>query len=251
MDKTSLYKLSGIPDSFGVVLLTFAFILLLAPYFSGADFGLFKIPVFGQPAKKWLKIIGPIAFLACAFPFVPVFVAGHKVDEGATKSLPSPIISPSIERFPTPNQEPSPAPSVSDLASRRQDAEKLGTDWLAALLRNDVDTLVQLSDLPFYFDQEILVREEDLRNRYQQMGAKQKSPSLLKLQSIKVQTIAELKQGGYDTTKDRLLDSLHLDDDDFAITLMVGLEGLSSKAEGIGLFTRKRANKIKLAGWWD
>ena len=251
MDKISLYKLSGIPDTFGVVLLTFAFILLLAPYFSGADFGLFKIPVFGQPAKKWLKIIGPIAFLACAFPFVPVFVAGHKVDEGAIKPVSSPITPANTEQ-PTPKpQESSPATLVSDLPKRRQDAEKLATDWLAALLRNDVDTLVQLSDLPFYFDQEILVREEDLRNRYQQMGAKQKSPSLLKLQSIKVQTIAELKQGGYDTTKDRLLDSLHLDDDDFAITLMVGLEGLSSHGEGIGLFTRKRENQIKLAGWWD
>lgn len=72
IDNSSLFKLVGLPDTFGVVLLSFSFILLLAPYFSGADFGLFKIPNFTESAKKWLKIIGPIAFGLCVLSFVPI-----------------------------------------------------------------------------------------------------------------------------------------------------------------------------------
>lgn len=62
----------GLPETFAVLLLTFSFILLLAPYFSGADFGLFKIPPFTDSARKKLKIIGPIVFLALVMLFVPM-----------------------------------------------------------------------------------------------------------------------------------------------------------------------------------
>src|ERR1051325_9626663 len=72
MDKISVFKLLEWPDAFGVLLLSFSFILLLSPYFSGADFGLFKIPIFTKEAKKWLRIVGPILCLAVAFSFVPI-----------------------------------------------------------------------------------------------------------------------------------------------------------------------------------
>lgn len=68
-DKISIIKLIGLPESFAVVLLTFSFILLLAPYFSGADFGLFKVPQFTDGGRKKLKIIGPIIFLVLVMLF--------------------------------------------------------------------------------------------------------------------------------------------------------------------------------------
>ena len=71
-DKINIIKLIGLPDTFAVVLLTFSFILMLAPYFSGADFGLFKIPQFTELAQKKLKIIGPIIFLALLILFIPI-----------------------------------------------------------------------------------------------------------------------------------------------------------------------------------
>jgi hypothetical protein len=76
MDKSSLFKILGWPESFTVVLLIFTFILLLAPYFSGADFGVFKIPTFTPSAKRWLKFIGPFLFIICASSFIPIFPAG-------------------------------------------------------------------------------------------------------------------------------------------------------------------------------
>lgn len=71
-ERASIIKLLGLPETFAVLLLTFSFILLLAPYFSGADFGLFKIPQFADPARKKLKLIGPIVFLALVVSFVPL-----------------------------------------------------------------------------------------------------------------------------------------------------------------------------------
>jgi len=71
-ERVSIIKLLGLPETFAVVLLTFSFILALAPYFSGADFGLFKIPQFTDSARKKLKIIGPIIFLALVTLFVPM-----------------------------------------------------------------------------------------------------------------------------------------------------------------------------------
>lgn len=71
-DKINIIKLLGLPDAFAVVLLTFSFILMLAPYFSGADFGLFKIPQFTDSARKKLKIIGPIIFLVLVMLFIPI-----------------------------------------------------------------------------------------------------------------------------------------------------------------------------------
>ena len=253
MDRISLYKLIGLPETFGVLLLTFSFILLLAPYFSGADFGLFKIPIFGEKGRRWLKIIGPVVLLVCAFPFLPVFTVTNKTNDDGLRvaSSPSPIISPSQAVSQTLSPQVSPPISTSpNLSEQRQEAEKLATDWFAALLRGDVNALVQMSDLPFFFDQEIFVTQEDLRTRYQEIVGKQGGRSPLRLQSIRVQTIAEMKKAGYDTRRDRLLDSLNLDEDDFAIVLMVKSEQGPSE-EGIGLYTRKRGKEIKLAGWWD
>lgn len=83
-DKVSLFKLSGLPDPFGIVLLIFSFILLLSPYFSGADFGIFKVPLFTPLTKKWLKLIGPIIFFLCVFSFLPIVTPGR--DEKPTQS---------------------------------------------------------------------------------------------------------------------------------------------------------------------
>lgn len=71
-DKASIIKLLGIPESFAVIVLTFCFVLFLAPYFSGADFGFFKIPEFTDSARKKLKIIGPVVLLAWGMLFAPV-----------------------------------------------------------------------------------------------------------------------------------------------------------------------------------
>lgn len=85
-DKISIVKLLGLPEAFAVVLLTFSFVLLLAPYFSGADFGLFKIPQFTDLARKKLKIIGPIIFLVLFTLFVPVIPHAPKTPKNGSET---------------------------------------------------------------------------------------------------------------------------------------------------------------------
>ena len=63
----------GLPNEFGVVLLIFSFILLIAPYLSGFDFGIFKIPRFSKKTKQRLKYIGPIIFIICLLLYYPFF----------------------------------------------------------------------------------------------------------------------------------------------------------------------------------
>lgn len=62
----------GLTAGFGAPLLLFGFILLLAPYFSGADFGAFKIPLFTERARRLLKIIGPVVFILFILMFIPL-----------------------------------------------------------------------------------------------------------------------------------------------------------------------------------
>jgi hypothetical protein len=72
MNRVSILNFLGLPDSFNSVLLVFAFVLLLSPYFSGMDFGLFKIPRFTPTAKKRLQYIGPALFIISALLFIPI-----------------------------------------------------------------------------------------------------------------------------------------------------------------------------------
>jgi hypothetical protein len=78
-DKISIIKFLGLPDAFTAVLLTIGLILSLAPYFSGADFGLFKIPQFTDSARKKLKIIGPVIFLVLVMLFLPLIPRDESV----------------------------------------------------------------------------------------------------------------------------------------------------------------------------
>jgi len=112
MDKSSLFKISGLPDPFGVVLLVFSLILLLAPYFSGTDFGLFKIPIVSQSAKKLLKVIGPILFVSCILFFLPVFP--KKQQEPSATSANPPLVG--IGK--ASSEETSPSPLITSEPGR-------------------------------------------------------------------------------------------------------------------------------------
>jgi hypothetical protein len=194
-DRSSLFRVSGLPDSFGAILLVFSFILFLAPYFSGADFGVFKIPLFALQAKKWLKAIGPILFISCTLCFVPMF--------------PSP-----------------PKNSGPSLADQRLAAEKVAAEWLAAYISADASTLVKLSNTPFYHEEVLLLRISDLREYYDNRFLKKGEPwgwpaGPPTIKSMKTQTITEIKQAGYDISKDKAFSSLSLRDED--LKLVVGI----------------------------
>ena len=86
MDNISLVKLSGLPESFANALLVFSFVLVLVPYCSGKDFGVFKVPDFSAPAKRALRYVSPVLLLVTVFAFVPIFSPIKNADEAKAYS---------------------------------------------------------------------------------------------------------------------------------------------------------------------
>jgi hypothetical protein len=68
----SVLESLGIPPQFGVVLLAVAFALAVAPYLSGADFGVLRIPLLEEGTRKRLRLIGPIVMVGAIALHVPV-----------------------------------------------------------------------------------------------------------------------------------------------------------------------------------
>jgi serine/threonine protein kinase len=75
--RRSTIKLLPLPDAFGGVLLAFTFVLILAPYLHGADFGIFKVPTFPAAMRDALRIIGPIAFILTLALYAPVWTTNE------------------------------------------------------------------------------------------------------------------------------------------------------------------------------
>lgn len=73
MEKESILKLIGIPETFGTTLLVLFLILVLTPYFSGSDFGIFKIPDLHESRKRKLKSFGPLLLIVTILLHIPFF----------------------------------------------------------------------------------------------------------------------------------------------------------------------------------
>jgi hypothetical protein len=103
-DKLSLFKLLGLPEPFGVVLLTISFVLFLAPFLSGKDFGVIIIPEFKHATKKRLKKVGPIVFIICLLLFFPLIPIDHKSSDRATRVAPGSQENESVTTYPPEDQ---------------------------------------------------------------------------------------------------------------------------------------------------
>jgi hypothetical protein len=71
--RQSVYKLVGLPEQFGVVLLTLGLVLTISPYLANSDFGVFKVPDFPPDTRGILKVLGPLFLLLMAALFLPVW----------------------------------------------------------------------------------------------------------------------------------------------------------------------------------
>ncbi len=71
-DCLNIITFLGLPEKLGIGFVAFCFILFLSPYFSGKDFGIFKVPDFSISTRKTLKYSGPIIFFSSLFIFIPL-----------------------------------------------------------------------------------------------------------------------------------------------------------------------------------
>lgn len=68
----SVLERLNIPPEFGTTLLLLGLILALAPYFSGKDFGIFKVPQFSRGRRRLLYVVGPLLLLFAVSLHIPV-----------------------------------------------------------------------------------------------------------------------------------------------------------------------------------
>jgi hypothetical protein len=158
-----------------------------------------------------------------------------------------------VEGPPAPPPEPRAPVAAADGYggfTGRQAAERIVSEYLGAHLSKDVETLLSLVDVPFYLDNEIVVRHADLADEFRALFTEITSvPVDFRIESIRAKTIGELKAEGYDPSRDRVLASLHLEDADYAITAVLGTLELGSEA-GL-LFARRTPSGLRIVGTWD
>jgi hypothetical protein len=139
------------------------------------------------------------------------------------------------------------------LARDRQEAESFVGRWIGATMSRDIQTLLNMAEMPFYFDQEILVRREDLESRLNPSGARAANNlSDWKIQSIRAITVGELKAKGEEAKRDRVLGRLSMADSDWQVVVLMTVPGGSTpRTEGAVFFVRKIGGVMKIVGLWD
>jgi hypothetical protein len=72
VDGHPLTETAGVPDGLGLTLFLIALSLAMAPYWPGADFGVFRIPEFSPAWRRRLRVVGPMVLLVVVVAHVPV-----------------------------------------------------------------------------------------------------------------------------------------------------------------------------------
>lgn len=143
--------------------------------------------------------------------------------------------------------------SITDKAIKNKDdelteAEKIASDYIAAIDNRDIETVMKLVDIPFYFDNEILASLADVRSRFLEWWEREPEDRGYRIDSLKAKTVSELKSEGYDTNRDRVLSNLRIEDDDIVVIIIAGTEALPG--QGVMVVFRKVDDNIKIAGTW-
>lgn len=202
------------------------------------------------PEPKWrtgIYIVGAILGIILTVSAIVTNVFGI-LDRTRQTAGPAPIVQNNSQPAQNISQ---PAQGGSQTAAdaekeARQSALKEASAWIKAMNERDVDTLVSLSEPPFFLDQgNILLSKPDIRRQYEQLVAsKPANAAPPPVNKMTVQTIAQLKAMGWNPKSDRFMSSMQLDDSDIAVVAFSGGEALI-------MFFRRTGPKVELAGTWD
>ena len=133
--------------------------------------------------------------------------------------------------------------SIPQVQQQKQQAMELFKGFMIAYQKNDHSTISAMSNTPYYLFDEIIIRREEIFKKWSKVFS-QKGANF-RTETIKTKTIAELKKEGIDRERGRIIESLHLSDEDIAIELYASL----TEWQGIiTLFTRRADSELKLAG---
>lgn len=116
-----------------------------------------------------------------------------------------------------------------------REAEQMMRRWVTAFTSNDIFTLLKMSDPPFYFGEEILLNESEIKKAYletlNQMNTydRERTREAWKAVSLKAMTIleglAKYGRGGWSTHTEKFLTKLEIGPSDIAVTATEGIAG--------------------------
>jgi hypothetical protein len=133
VQSVSILKTLDLPPQFGVLVLSFAFILLVAPYFAGLDFGVFKVPEFSQGLRRRLVLLGPICFALAVIVHIPIL-------RSAVGPIPPPAID-SSDQEKTQSRYEEPLKQQHNSPVTRPDEVQYPKPHLRSVLSTPNDTL--------------------------------------------------------------------------------------------------------------
>ncbi len=154
---------------------------------------------------------------------------------------------PRAESSKRPSPRRPPEPEVEDSGPRT--AERLAADYIGALLSMDVDAILALVDIPFYFDGEIFVRREDWANQFRTMFSVRINPGDLKIQGIRAESVGEFPGRGYRNRVELAMQSMDLQDRDYVITVSLPSEDEFIREEFL-LFAKVTPAGLRIVGSW-
>lgn len=154
-------------------------------------------------------------------------------------------------RIAAPAGTAAPTPTVVPDASTAADAERMTARYVEALKRQDVDSLVEMSSVPFFFDEKVLLSKADIRSAFEKWfhddADKFKPENIPAIDSLKGQTVAEFRQSaenvGLNPNRDRVLNNVRIESRDFVVTIR-------AKNESARYFIRHEGASLSMAGFW-
>ena len=129
-----------------------------------------------------------------------------------------------------------------------REAEKLAGDWFAAMVDGDIETFVNMIEIPFYSGYELLVKIEDVWEEYgdaQSISEEMQDVQILSLKGMKISEYKKTYGSG-----NRILRALSFGDEDVVVIMTLGKEG-ESHEPSFTLWFRKVNQEIRLAGFGD
>ncbi len=113
----SVLEATGLPSQFGTTLLLLFLILSIVPFFSGKDFGVLKIPEFGEASKRRLRLVGPLLLLTAIILHLPLLPLRTPTESHLEDRNPATSVDADIE-------DSAPGKINSDLNESRASADK-------------------------------------------------------------------------------------------------------------------------------
>jgi hypothetical protein len=154
-------------------------------------------------------------------------------------------------RIAAPAGTASPTPTVALDVSTVADAERLTARYVEAVKRQNVDSIVEMSSVPFFFDEKVLLSKAEIRSAFEKWfhdeADKFKPENIPAIDSLKGQTVGEFRQSaenvGLNPNRDRVLNNVRIESRDFVVTIRV-------KNELTRYFVRHEGPSLSMAGFW-